>query len=353
MQEGVAGVSLYPAMDTGAPVAVGVAAQRIDHPLVGLKYLDHALPMRRTKARPASSSATQTSNDGAHSEQSAHSRGKGVCRVAEVAPPIHPSLAWRASSTLSSSGSNHHPAALKGNAAVTFRVRSLGPHSAPTAVVALDTGGRSCYAMRQRPRGCRWPRRPGRAGPCSRQIRSACRLGQAISRAPAPVGRRLDRIDHPRAGQHRGIGEFGRAKSSSGPVASSHRRFSNRWSSSASIPSVVGTAMPSCASTSRPSAIASGNRLAWVRLRTWYRRCLRQVDRVAAYRLDRAVFLVRLVQAPHAIQRGVAGRTQLEEGVGLLRVDAAQRAAASSVPIRHNRRSRRPGRRRDAAVRRA
>ena len=172
------------------------AAQRIDNPLVGLKYFDHVdLPMRRTKARPASSSATQASNDGAHSSKARTVVAKVYAAWPKSPPPIHPSLAWRASSTLSRAARTTTPSALKENVAATFRVRSLGPHSTPTAVVALDTGGRSCYAMRQRPRGCRWPRRPedGRGRAHAKSAAPACSARPSVG-APAqsrpPVGSR-------------------------------------------------------------------------------------------------------------------------------------------------------------------
>ena len=53
------------------------------------------LPMRRTKARPASSSATQASNDGAHSSRARTVVAKVYAALAEVAPadPPFPGLA--------------------------------------------------------------------------------------------------------------------------------------------------------------------------------------------------------------------------------------------------------------------
>ena len=108
--------------------------------------------------------------------------------------------------------------------------------------------------------------------------------------------------------------------------------------------------MPSSRSDSRPSSIASANRFRWVRLRTCTAVASARSSAVGPQPLDRAVLLVRLVQAPQAVQGGVAAGVHLDQRGGLARVDQPQRGGQQRVHQRVVADQRAPGRRRAAAA---
>ena len=89
--------------------------------------------------------------------------------------------------------------------------------------------------------------------------------------------------------------------------------------------------MPSARSDSRPSPIASAKRFRWVRLRTCTTVASARVAARRAQPLDRPVLLVRLLQAPQAVQRRVAAGAHLDQRGGLVRVDQPQRGGQQRV----------------------
>ena len=88
--------------------------------------------------------------------------------------------------------------------------------------------------------------------------------------------------------------------------------------------------MPSSRSDSTPSATASVKRVRWVRLRTCTAVASARSKRGGRQPLDGPVLLVGLLQAPQAVQRGVAAGVHLDQR-GRLAGSISRSAAASSA----------------------